>query len=264
MATRKRNTGVFRPSNPYAGGLYATGFLQAITGQGAAPAAQQYAPGAQSGGVPMGYDVNADPAVAAAHGLAEKIRARAQAQATAKRIQAAIEYGDPTGVEGLSDEQRKAAKENPFSILSDLEHKYQTGTRDLEEGLNKSNLFYSGYRGQQLAEGARSYQGARYQAGTNFRALNSDISDQLSNALLQADMYEQNALLGSDQGSYSGGDSGAGGGNPSGLYGSGLLGALRGTDPRQAGSYLMGTPTRAVAPRRRPPARPSPYEHGRG
>jgi hypothetical protein len=152
-----------------------------------------------------GYNVNSDPAVAAAQGLAAKMRAIASAQAQAKRVQAAIEYGDPTGVEGIGEQEAKAAKENPFSILKNLEHSYTTGSRDLEEGLNKANLHYSGYRGQQLGEASRGYQDSRYQAATRFKGLNTDISDQLANALLNADSYEAQSLLNSDGGSYGGG-----------------------------------------------------------
>ena len=169
--------------------------------------------GQQSGGYAAGYDISSDPAVMAAHGLAAKIRARATASALAKRKQAAIEYGDPTGVEGIDAATSKAATENPFSVLKNLAHSYETGTRDLEEGLLQSNLFYSGYRGQQLGEAARGYQGARYQAGTNFRGLMSDINDRLAEALLNADAMEASSIMGSDGGGYGGdygGDSGSG------------------------------------------------------
>lgn len=152
-----------------------------------------------------GYNVNSDPAVAAAQGLAAKMRATATAQALAKRKQAAIEYGDPSGVEGIDEETSKAARENPFSILKNLEHSYSTGTRDLEEGLNKANLHYSGYRGQQLGEASRGYQDSRYQAATRFKGLNTDISDQLANALLNADSYEAQSIMGSDGGGWGGG-----------------------------------------------------------
>ena len=193
-------------------------------------------PGDLSGGVGAGYDVNSDPAVAAAQGLAAKIRAQAQATALAKREQAAIEYGDPEGVQGISAKGSKAARENPFSVLKNLEHGYGTGLRDLEEGLNSANLFYSGYRGQQLGEAARGYQQSRYQAGTNFRGLMTDINDQLAEALLNADMYEANALLGSSGGGWD--DGGYGGGD---------------TDTRSNAAY----PSKAAGPGLRPkPRRP--------
>lgn len=172
--------------------------------------------GQLSGGV-GGYDVSSDPAVAMAAGLAAKSRALAQATALAKRKQAAIEYGDPTGIEGIDEQTAKAARENPFSILKNLEHSYQTGREDLEEGLNAANLFYGGYRGKQLGEAARGYEQARYGAGTQFRGLMSDINENLSRALLEADFMEAQSALGSQGGSYSyGGDGGGGGG--SGIY----------------------------------------------
>ena len=199
-------------------------------------------PGTLSGGMAAGYDINSDPAVAAAQGLAGKIRAQAQARALAKREQAAIEYGDPTGVTGISEKSSTAARENPFSVLKNLDYSYKTGLRDLEEGLNSANLFYSGYRGQQLGEAARGYEQGRYTAGTNYRALQSDISDQLSEALLNADMYEQNALLGSSGGGYDGGGYDGGG-----QVGPQLYAGAMGAGPRGPYQTDPGRPT----PRRR-------------
>lgn len=161
--------------------------------------------GSLSGGV-GGYDIMSDPAVAMAAGLAAKARAMAQATALAKRKQAALEYGDPTGVEGVDEQTAKAARENPFSILRNLERSYMQGREQLEEGLNAANLFYSGYRGKQLAEAARNYEQSRYQAGTAFRGLMADINENLARALLEADYMEAQALLGSGGGSYSYGD----------------------------------------------------------
>lgn len=208
------------------------------------PTAPAYSVGAQTGGMPTSYNPATDPAVAAAQGLAAKMRARAQAVAQAKRIQAAIEYGDPTGVEGLDESQQAAARDNPFSILKNLEHSNEVGTKDLEEGLNKANLFYSGYRGKQLAENARGYQNARYQAGTSFRALQSDIGNNLADALLNADIYEQNALLNSSGGSYGGGyDEGGGGGYSTSAYLSALRGGIGG-DRSGVPTYFSGTPTK--------------------
>ena len=162
-----------------------------------------------------GYDVNSDPAVAAAQGLAQKIRANAQASALAKRKQAAIEYGDPTGVEGIDEATGKAARDNPFSVLKNLEHSYDKGKGELEDDLNKANLFYSGYRGQQLGEAARGYLEQRHGAGNAFRGLMSDINDKLADALMQADSYEASAIGGSDGGGWGGDDGGGGGGGNS-------------------------------------------------
>lgn len=148
------------------------------------------------------YDVGSDPAVARIGALSERMRAEAQASAAAKKKQAALEYGDPTGVEGIDEQTAKAARENPFSILRGMEHSYGLGVQDLEEGLNKGNLFYSGYRGQQLGEAGRTYQQGRYDAGNRFRSTITDINDALAAALLQADMMDADAAMGSDGGYY--------------------------------------------------------------
>jgi len=195
-----------------------------------------------------GYNIGSDPAVAAAQGLAAKIRATAQASALAKRKQAAIEYGDPTGVEGIDATTSKAASDNPFSVLKNIEHGYTTGTRDLEEGLNSANLFYSGYRGQQLGEAARGYQNSRYQAATGFKGLMTDINDRLAEALLNADAMEQSALMGSDGGYYGGDGGGYYGPDPGTSLAKGAMGAL-GLSLSGAGR-IQGRPTRR--PTRRP------------
>ena len=182
------------------------------------------------------YDIGSDPAVAAAQGLAAKIRAQAQATALAKRVQAAIEYGDPSGVEGLTAEQQKASSENPFSVLKNLSHSHDVGLQGLEEDLNKSNLFYSGYRGQQLGEADRAYQGQRYQAGTQFRGLSSDINDALANALMQADQYEASAIGSSDGGGY---DYGSGEAQPASTGYSSLINALRGPTAPRTGTPVL-------------------------
>lgn len=149
-----------------------------------------------------GYDVNSDPAVARIGALSQRMRAEAQASALAKKKQATLEYGDPTGVEGIDEATAKAARENPFSILSAMKRSYDTGLGDLEEGLNKGNLFYSGYRGQQLGEAGTAYQQGRYDAGNRYRATIQDINDALAGTLLNADMMDADAIGASDGGYY--------------------------------------------------------------
>ena len=169
------------------------------------PQAPAYTPPAAaptlSGGT-GGYDINSDPAVAAASGLAAKMRAMAQATALAKRKQAAIEYGETEGIEGLDEATMKAARENPFSVTKRLQSGYETGVRDLDEGLNSANLFYSGYRGQQLGEAAKGFQQSKYNAATGFKGLLTDIGDQLANSLMSADSMEADAYGDSDGGDY--------------------------------------------------------------
>lgn len=200
---------------------------------------------ALSGGM-GGYDLGADPAVALAAGLAAKQRAMAQASALAKRKQAAIEYGDPSGVTGLDDATQKAARDNPFSVLKRIDRSYETGTRELEEGLNAANLFYSGYRGQQLAEAARGYQQTKYDAANSFRGLLTDIDAGLADALMQADYLDAQAMMGSDGGYYGGYDEGSDSGSD------GITYSLAG-DAKQA----LGIP-------RRTQKKPPPLSGGKG
>lgn len=172
-------------------------------------------PGGLSGGT-GGYDISSDPAVAAARGLSGKIRANARASALAKRKQAAIEYGSAEGLEnvegfkadkkgkaGAFAETQAAATNNPFSILKQMQHGYDTGLAQLEEDLNDANLFYSGYRGKQLGEAGQAYQLNKYNAANSYRALQTDITDRLNEALLQADMLDAQAAMSSDGGGYS-------------------------------------------------------------
>jgi hypothetical protein len=132
--------------------------------------------------------------LAQAQALALRQREVARSAAAAKRAQAAIEYGDPSGVQGLDEQTIAAARDNPFSVLRNLERDYQTGVRDLEENLNAANLFYSGYRGTKLGEAATDYQSRRASAASAFQGLLADVENALAQALLQADWAEAAAL----------------------------------------------------------------------
>ncbi len=208
-------------------------------------------PGAFSGGTGS-YDVSSDPAVQAARGLAGKIRAQANATAAAKRKQAAIEYGSGEGVTGLDQATIDAARNNPYSILQNMRHAYDTGLQGLEGDLNKANLFYSGYRGQQLGEAARAYAENQSKAATNFQGLQTDINDMLAQALLSADEMDMQALLGSEGGYYDpySGDYGGYGG----VGGSLIAGLRQAVGPSNwfSGTQLnRGRPTRP-APKPKP------------
>lgn len=161
-----------------------------------------------------------DPALAQIRALAARSRSAAMAGALSKKKQATIEYGDPTGVQGIDEDTSKAARDNPFSVLKNLDRNYSQGVASLEDALNKSNLFYSGYRGDQLGKAATANQQDRYNASTRFRATITDIEDALAQALLNADMQEMNALWATGGRGVGGG----GGGGGSGDQGAGLVG----------------------------------------
>lgn len=174
-----------------------------------------------------------DPALAQIRALSARSRSEATSRALSKKKQAAIQYGDPSGVQGLDQGTIDAARNNPFSILKNTERSYTEGVGRLEDAFNKSNLFYSGYRGTELGKAATGYQQQRYDAGTRFQATITDIEDALAQALLQADMMEMQSMLGS--GNYSsgggGGDNGAGYTGRPGEANPAGLGVLEGWDP---------------------------------
>lgn len=152
-----------------------------------------------------------DPAYEMAKAFGARTRKEAEARALEKRKTAALQFGSAEGLEKLLSKEdyasvSKAASENPFSVIKNLQRGYDKGVSDLEDQLNKANLFYSGYRGQQLKDAATQHQQARYTAGTQFQGLLSDVADQLSAALLQADMMEAQAAMAAAMGSFGGGD----------------------------------------------------------
>lgn len=178
-----------------------------------------------------------DPALAQIRALAARSRSEATARALAKKKQAAIEYGDASGITGLDEATIEAARNNPFSVLKNTERAYTQGVASLEDALNKSNLFYSGHRGQELGKAATGYQQQKYGASTRFQAGITDIEDALAQALLAADQQEMMALW----------NSGGGGGASGGLGGPTGWGITTGTgqgDPRKSGiaGALIATP----------------------
>lgn len=165
-----------------------------LYGGAAAPGVQptDFAPTYQPG-----TETFVDPAAAITAALAARSRDEAQAQANSKLKQAAIQYG--VGDYGAGT----AGTNNPYSVLSVLKRNYDTGVSDLEDKLNKGNLFYSGYRGKQLNEAGTQYGQQKAEAGYRYQGLVSDINTALQQALLQADIMSAQA----------GGGGGGGGGD---------------------------------------------------
>ena len=181
---------------------------------------------ASHGGSPGTYG---DPAYELAKAFAIRSRKEAQDRALAKRRAAAIQYGSAAGLEGVLGGDfasvAQQASQNPFSVIANLKYGYDRGVSDLEEQLNKANLFYSGYRGEQLGDAAHQYQQAGYNANTQFQGLLTDVADQLAAALMAADQAEMMAALNAAAGSFPGGGGGGGGeggggsGYPPGTFG---------------------------------------------
>lgn len=167
------------------------------------------------------YSFESDPVLAKIRAMQGRARNDAIAQAAAARKQLAIDYGD-AGISGdLAGDTltAKAASDNPFSVLAQLRQRFEKEAPvELDEAYNQRNLFFSGARAQGMSDLAREYQQTRADTDGQFRGLLSDIDGGLQQALMQADMTEQDAYLnwlmsgGAGLGGYygGGGESGAG------------------------------------------------------
>lgn len=126
--------------------------------------------------------------------------AAADAQAHAARQQALINFGYSAQLGALYGDQgtKGAAEANPFSILKELENNHNLRQKNLNENLNKANLFYSSTRGQQLGQEGKQYLGEQYGAG---QRLQSQLSE-LANADLAAHQAGQGAINQAQQDAY--------------------------------------------------------------
>lgn len=142
----------------------------------------------------------ADPVLQQIKNLQQANVAAAEAQAVAARNQALINFGYDPGMASIYGDAGTAgsAKANPFSVLSQLQHAHELTQRNLNENLNKSNLFYSGYRGQQLGEEGRNYLGQQYTAGQNLQSLLGQINEKK----LGAQQTAQGAITQGNQDAY--------------------------------------------------------------
>lgn len=87
----------------------------------------------------------------------------AEAAATAARTKALIDYG-----------------QGPFSILGNLAHQHELRQFNLNESLNKNNLWYGGYRGKQLNEEGRQYINEQNTADQNYQSQIGGIDTNLA------------------------------------------------------------------------------------
>lgn len=132
------------------------------------------------GGSSMDY--SSDPMLQRARALAQQNIASAQAAELAQRQAALIDYGFDPNFASLYGDQNAAgaAKGNTMSVLARLARQHEDRARNLDENLNKSNLYYSGYRGTQIAREGQDYLGEQYTAAQQLRALLSGYSGQLA------------------------------------------------------------------------------------
>ena len=127
-----------------------------------------------------------DPILMQIQALAQQNTAAAEAGALAARQQALISFGydqslDSSGAYG-DQNTADAAKQNPFSTLQNLKRVHDARQNQLNENLNKQNLFYSSTRGKELGNEATQYLGEQYNAN---QALQSNLGN-IANNLLTA------------------------------------------------------------------------------
>lgn len=143
------------------------------------------------------YDFTADPILRKIEALSQQARQNATANALAARKQLAIAYGDTAGIlEGDQFDQATAdaAKNNPFSILAELQRGYQANTHNIDESENAANLFYSGDRVHKLGLAAEDLQRQRAQAASALQGKLGDIQSSLAAALMGADQQDISGL----------------------------------------------------------------------
>jgi hypothetical protein len=220
----------------------------------ATPAAPHVTPApTQGGGVPApapgvgGSDFSSDPILAQIRAMVQQNDAAAEASAGAARTQALIRFGFDPSMAGLYDKNTAAAAQgNPFSVLAQLAHNHQARARNLDENMNKSNLFYSSSRGQAIGEEGRQYLGEQSSAQSSLQ----DLFGQIQGGLLSAHQANQDRLSQGSQDAYQRALDFAlkyGTGGSGGMGGSPLLRAAAGSRPTPA-RPRAGT-VRAVRPR---------------
>lgn len=142
-----------------------------------APAATSAAP------APAVYDPYTDPAVQQIQALGTMNVGDAEAEATKIRKQLAIRLGSGKYArEILGDENTAlAAEQNPLSTLARIRDQGTKQKRELLDylGSGDRNLLYSGYRGTQESELAKSLLGQEAEAEDQFRGQEGEIARML-------------------------------------------------------------------------------------
>lgn len=135
---------------------------------------------------PNAYDLNTDPALQQIQALAGMNDQQAQSQALKERQNLLLQYGDPdvaAAVLGANDPTVQAARQNPTSTRSQLSQSRDRNLKVLEDGLNKANLSYSGYRVTQEQQAGQDYQNALAQAAAGLNSNLDTVSGNLASAL---------------------------------------------------------------------------------
>jgi hypothetical protein len=138
----------------------------------------------------------ADPVLARIKALGTQDVANARSEAEALRKKAIIDSGlSDVGAEiGVDPNTVQAAADNPFSTAALLRKEQEVRGRDLDNSLNQQNLFYSGYRANQLTDLANSGAQQQSQLQGDVRSLLGGINTGVTEAEQAAFRAEQAAM----------------------------------------------------------------------
>lgn len=139
--------------------------------------------------------IASDPVLLKVRKLAQGQRDDAGTSALARKKQLAIQTGD-SGLArefGLDDTVAQLAAQNPLSNLAVIRDQGVKEERAFNEDANKANLFFSGYRGEQLGELAKALLTAEAQTQARAREGFSGIESELLGATAGADRLEMDA-----------------------------------------------------------------------
>jgi len=141
---------------------------------GTQPGTGQAGQGQQDGPAPW----ESDPVLQQIKSMQQANMAAAEAQAMAARQQALINFGYSSQLGSLYGDAgtQGAAQANPFSVLKQLDERHKLRQKGLNEALNRSNLFYSSTRGEQLGQEGQQFLGEQYQAGQKLQSLLGQIN----------------------------------------------------------------------------------------
>jgi hypothetical protein len=201
--------------------------------------------GSSGGGGGYNFDFSGDPILARIRALNAQNISQAEASALAQRKRAEIGYGYDPALQYEDASTQEAARQNPFSALAQLLFGHTQRAGNLDESLNKSNLFYSGERAKQTGLEGRQYTLEQTNAQGNYQ----NTMDAIAQAVLQAKMQAQQQEVQAESDAYGrsinnalqyGGYGGGAGGGSGGLENAGQFGG----DPNQlqaaAAQYAQG------------------------
>lgn len=156
------------------------------------------------------YDLNTDPALQQVYAYTGRADEDARAQANADRSRLIEQAGLPdlAAALGLGSSVADVARANPFSSAANLRHSYELAAEQLakqnqvnretfDEQANAANLFFSGYRQQELARLADAFATAQAENTRGYQGGLSDLSSTVQDRVAAIGSALAQALAGS-------------------------------------------------------------------